>query len=106
MKRSFRITPEEMKNIIELLNEHRSIIKVISISGRSKRTLIEIAKKNNIKMKNSRMRLEEEEKIVVLLKEMKNAQQVAKIVGRGATTVLSVASNHGIRLTYQRKSKV
>ena len=101
MKRSFRITPEEMKNIIALLKEKRSIKDVIAISGRSKRALIKIAKERDIRMKRSPIQPDEEERIVALLKEMKNARQVARVVGRGSTTVLNVAANHSIALTHQ-----
>lgn len=104
MKKTFRISPEEMKELIDLLKEHRSIKKVVEISGRSKKWLIEIAKKNNIKIKSSPIDPEEEEKIIVLLKEKRNAAAVARIVGRGETTILSVATNHDIRLKKKQKS--
>ena len=102
---SIRIQPEEMKKIIQLLEKKRSIKDVVEISGRSKRVLITIAQRNNIKMKFAPIAPEEEEKIVALLKEKKNARQVAKIVGRGETTVLRVAANHRISLTHQRSRK-
>ena len=105
MKKSLKINPEEMEEIIKLLKEHRSIKKVVELSGRSKRWLIEIAKRNNIKMKLGPMGPEEEEKIVALLKEKKNARQVAKIVGRGPTTVLRVSANHGIVLKHKQSTK-
>ena len=94
-----------MENLIKLLQEHRSIKKVVEISGRSRRWLIEIAKRNNIQMNPIPISPQEEEEILVLLKEKKNATAVARIVNRGSTTVLKIASNHGIRLKKQRRKR-
>lgn len=102
MKRPFRISHEEMKEIIELLKEHRSIKKVFEITGRSKRWLIKIAKNNNIKMKGARMKPEEKEKIIALLKEKGNATEVAKIVGRSPYVPLQLASQHKIFLKHKK----
>ena len=103
-KRPHRISPKEMKKLIELLDKHRSIKKVVEISGRSNRWLIKIAQKNHIKMKSLKMTPEEKEKIIALLKEKRNASAVARIVGRSGTTTLQVAANHGIRLKQIHKS--
>ena len=93
-----KISPKEMQKLIELLDKHISIKKVVEISGRSNKTLIKIAQKNNIKMKLAPIGPEEEEKILALLKEKRNASAVARIVNRGTTTALRIAANHGIRL--------
>ena len=100
-----RITPEERVKLIELLKEKRSIKEVVEISGRSKRSLIKIAKENDIKMKFGSLRPDEEESIIVLLKENKSSRQIAKIVGRGSTTVLRVAANHKILLKPRLRRK-
>ena len=102
-KRPHRISPKEMKKLIELLDEHRSIKKVVEMSGRSKRWLIKIAQKNNIQIKRLTLTPKEKEKIVSLLIEKRNASAVARIVGRGVTATLRVAANHGIRLKKTQK---
>lgn len=78
---------------------------MVEISGRSKRSLIKIAKENDIKMKFGSLRPDEEESIIVLLKENKSSRQIAKIVGRGSTTVLRVAANHKILLKPRLRRK-
>ena len=103
-KRPQKTSPKEMKKLIKLLDKHRSIKKVSEISGRSKRWLITIAQRNNIKMKGSLLSPEEKEKIVSLLKEKRNASAVARIVDRGVTTTLRLATTNGIRLKKTHKS--
>jgi len=104
MKKTTKKVPaEEREKIVSLLKEHRSIKKVMEISGRSKTYILRVVKKDNLKMKGSKIPADEEKKILALLKENRSGKEVARILGRGATTISSVAARHDIKLPRKRR---
>ena len=107
MKKTTKKVPdEEREKIVGLLKEHRSIKKVMEISGRSKTYILRVVKKENLKMKNSKIPADEEKKIVALLKENRSGKEVARILGRGATTISNVAARNGIKLPRNRRKLI